>query len=162
MLISCIQDACRAGAETDENYVERVEDCISFLLGKAYQQVNQTAKRRLVPYGVTPVQFALLHVLWEQDGQSGADLGTRLRLDAATITGVLDRLVHTGFIERRPHPTDRRIHCVFLTEAGRALQDPLDREANLIHIECLGRFGTDEARRLCDMLAVLGSADEQG
>ncbi len=142
--------------------MDRIEDCISFLLGKAYQQVNQIAKRRMGPYGVTPVQYALLHVLWERDGQSGSDLGARLRLDAATITGVLDRLVHGGLLERRPHPTDRRIHCVFLTEAGRALQEPLDSEADLVNIESLGRFSADEARRLCDMLAVLGSADEQG
>jgi DNA-binding MarR family transcriptional regulator len=142
--------------------VERIEDCISFLLGKAYQQVNQLAKRRMAPYGVTPVQYALLHVLWEQDGRSGADLGARLRLDAATITGVLDRLVHGGLIERRPHPTDRRVHCVFLTEAGRALQEPLDREADLVNVESLGRFSPEEGRRLRDMLAMLGSADEQG
>src|ERR1035437_3216367 len=101
MLISCLQGSPGSCAEKEESRVERIEDCISFLLGKAYQQVNQVAKRRLTPYGVTPVQFALLQVLWEQDGQSGADLGARLRLDAATITGVLDRLVHAGLIERR-------------------------------------------------------------
>jgi MarR family transcriptional regulator, organic hydroperoxide resistance regulator len=149
-------------AAKGKNTMERIEDCISFLLGKAYQQVNQIAKRRMAPYGVTPVQYALLHVLWEQDGQSGADLGARLRLDAATMTGILDRLVHGGLIERRPHPTDRRIHCVFLTEAGRALQAPLDREADLVNSESLRRFSAEEAGRLSDMLAVLGSADVQG
>ena len=40
--------------------MERIEDCISFLLGKAYQQVQQASKRRLAPHGVTPVQYALL------------------------------------------------------------------------------------------------------
>ena len=162
MLISCSQGVCRSGVEKGENQVERIEDCLSFLLGKAYQQVNQIAKRRMAPYGVTPVQYALLHVLWDQDGQSEANLGARLRLDAATITGMLDRLVHGGLIERRPHPTDRRVHCVFLTEAGRALQEPLDREADLVNVASLGRFSAEEARRLCDLLAGLGSADEQG
>ncbi len=76
----------------------RIEDCFIFQLGKAYQQVNHEAKRRLAPYGVTPVQYALLDVLWEADGQSGAALGERLRLDGATITGLLDRLAHAGFV----------------------------------------------------------------
>ncbi len=29
----------------------RIEDCFIFQLGKAYQQVNHEAKRRLAPYG---------------------------------------------------------------------------------------------------------------
>src|SRR5258708_7393996 len=120
--------------------MEHIEHCISFLLGKAYQQVNQAAKRRLAPYGVTPVQYALLQVLWEQEGkpmaadnlgscqggQSGAELGERLQLDAATITGVLDRLEHAQLVERRPHATDRRVNSVFLTAKGRDLRTPLE------------------------------------
>jgi MarR family transcriptional regulator, organic hydroperoxide resistance regulator len=69
--------------------MERIEECISFLLGKAYQQVQQAAKGRLAPHGVTPVQYALLRVIWERDGQTGAELGERLQLDSATITGLL-------------------------------------------------------------------------
>ncbi len=80
--------------------MERIEDCVSFLLGKAYQQVNQDAKQRLAPYGVTPVQYALLKVLWERDDQSGAGLGERLQLDSATVTGVLDRLERAGQARR--------------------------------------------------------------
>ena len=59
----------------------QIEECISFLLGKAYQHVNQAAKVRLAPHGVTPVQFALLNVLWAQDGISGADAEPLLRYD---------------------------------------------------------------------------------
>ena len=44
--------------------MKQIEDCISFLLGKAYQQVNTAAKRKLEEYRVTPVQYALLKVLW--------------------------------------------------------------------------------------------------
>jgi MarR family transcriptional regulator, organic hydroperoxide resistance regulator len=80
---------------------------ISFYLGKAYQQVTQSAKQRLAPYGVTPVQYALLKVLWEHKHQSGAELGECLLLDSATMTGLLDRLEHAGLIERKAHETDR-------------------------------------------------------
>ncbi|WP_286141666.1 MarR family transcriptional regulator, partial [Bacillus sp. AFS001701] len=75
--------------------------CVHFLLGKALQKVNQISKSKLSPYGVTPVQFALLNILWKKDGQVGAKLGKVLQLDSATITGLLDRLETNGFIERR-------------------------------------------------------------
>src|SRR5690348_8011705 len=99
--------------------MERIEECISFLLGKAYQQVTQDAKQRLAPYGVTPIQYAVLKLLWGEDGQSGAALGERLRLDSATMTGVLDRLAKAGLVERRPDLRDRRINHVRLTARAR-------------------------------------------
>ncbi|MFL5804594.1 MAG: MarR family winged helix-turn-helix transcriptional regulator [Roseiflexaceae bacterium] len=138
----------------------RNADCISFLLGKAYQHVNQAAKQRLAPYGVTPVQFALLNVLWAEDGLSGADLGVRLQLDSATITGVIDRLAHIGLVERRPDPVDRRINRVHLTVRGSALQAPLSREIEQFNAEFFGIFSPADARRLQTMLALLGHVEE--
>jgi DNA-binding MarR family transcriptional regulator len=134
----------------------RNEDCISFLLGKAYQHVNQAAKQQLAPYGVTPVQFALLNLLWSEDGLSGADLGERLKLDSATITGVVDRLVHLGLIERRPDLSDRRINRVHLTARGASLQAPLSQAIEQLNAEFFGKFSPGDARRLQAMLAHLG------
>jgi DNA-binding MarR family transcriptional regulator len=137
----------------------RNENCISFLLGKAYQHVNQAAKQRLAAYGVTPVQFALLNVLWAEDGLSGADLGARLQLDSATITGVIDRVAHLGLIERRPDATDRRINRVQLTERGNALKTPLSHEIEVLNQDFFGRFSSDDASRLQVMLATLGHVE---
>src|SRR5579863_10446915 len=83
--------------------MDQIEDCLSFYLGKAYQRVTQSAKQRLAPYGVTPAQYALLKALWDHDQQSGAELGERLLLDSATMTGLLDRLEYAGLIERKAH-----------------------------------------------------------
>jgi MarR family transcriptional regulator, organic hydroperoxide resistance regulator len=134
----------------------RNEDCISFLLGKAYQHVNQAVRQRLAPYGVTPVQFALLNLLWAEDGLSGADLGLRLQLDSATITGVLDRLAHLGLVERRPDAEDRRINRVHLTAQGTALQVPLSHIIEAFNTEFFGKFSPSDAGRLQTMLALLG------
>jgi DNA-binding MarR family transcriptional regulator len=139
--------------------VEKIEDCLSFYLGKAYQRVTQAAKQRLAPYGVTPVQYAVLKVLWEQDEQSGAEIGERLVLDSATMTGLLDRLEHAGFIERQAHATDRRVNRVVLTARGRELQAPLDREMDQMNQDFLGEVPPEEARLLRRLLmAISGRA----
>lgn len=138
--------------------MERIEECISFLLGKAYQQVNQQAKKRLAPFGVTPVQYALIKVLWGRDGLSGAELGERLRLDSATVTGMLDRLESADFIERRPHERDRRINLVYLTPRGRSLQEPLDADMDAFNAEVFGRFSVKDAEKLRSLLETLGEA----
>jgi DNA-binding MarR family transcriptional regulator len=140
--------------------MERIEDCISFLLGKAYQQVNQASKRRLAPHGVTPVQYALLKVLSERDGQTGSELGERLLLDSATITGVLDRLERAGLLERRADATDRRIHRIFATAQGRDLQPTLDREMDALNIAFLAGLAPADTARLRAQLALLGKPGE--
>jgi len=135
--------------------MDRIEDCISFIAGKAYQQISQEAKRRLAPFGVTPPQYALLKVLWERDGQSGAELGERLVFDSATMTGLIDRLAQADFVERRADPADRRVNRVFLTERGRALRRPLDREMDAMNADFLGRFSRADAAKLRELLEQL-------
>jgi DNA-binding MarR family transcriptional regulator len=115
--------------------MERVEDCISFLVGKAAQQIARRGREKLAPWNVTPVQYAVLKVLWGQDGQAGAAIGARLVIDSATITGVIDRLEASGLLERRADGEDRRVHRLFLTEAGLALEAPLDAAMNALNNE---------------------------
>jgi len=50
--------------------MNQIEDCISFLLGKARQKIARRAKDKLSCHGVTPVQYAirvLIKVNLEQD-----------------------------------------------------------------------------------------------
>lgn len=145
--------------------MDRVEDCVSFLLAKAYQHVAAAAKARLSPYGVTPTQYAVLKVLWEHDGQSGAELGNRLQLDSATITGVLDRLAHGGLIERQADVTDRRINRVVLTPRGHALQRSLDQEMDALNQDIFNQLRPEDVERLRATLLQLGKvalADQDG
>jgi DNA-binding MarR family transcriptional regulator len=135
--------------------MEHIEDCISFYLGKAYQRVTQSAKQRLAPYGVTPVQYALLKVLWEQDNLTGAELGERLVLDSSTMTGLLDRLEVAGLIKRLADATDRRINRIVLTERGRDLQEPLDRAMDQMNVDFLGEFSPEERQCLRSTLNAL-------
>lgn len=142
--------------------MEDIESCINFLFGKAYQHITARAKERLAPYGVTPVQFALLHLLWGQNGQSGAALGARLQLDSATITGVLDRLAQAELLERRPDSSDRRINLIFLTEQGLALESPLNAVMDDLNEELFGQFTEADADRLRNMVAQLGRVKRVG
>ena len=137
--------------------MDRVEDCISFLIGKAGQQIARRAREKLAAYGVTPTQYAVLKVLWEQDGLSGAELGRRLLIDSATVTGVADRLQAAGLLERRPHGEDRRVHSLYLTGQGKALQAPLGAAMDGLNDE-VGRELDGQAPALWAALRRLGEA----
>ena len=136
--------------------MNRIEDCISFVIGKAAQQVSRRARVALEPHAVTPTQYALLKVLSDADGQTGADLGLRLAIDSATMTGVADRLAAAGLVNRRPDPQDRRLQRLFLTERARERQAALDEAMDRLNAEVAAEFG-GEADRLWAILRALAA-----
>jgi DNA-binding MarR family transcriptional regulator len=46
------------------------------------------------------------------------DLAERLYVTKGNVSGLIDRLVEAGLVERRPIPGDRRSHALYLTAAG--------------------------------------------
>jgi MarR family transcriptional regulator, organic hydroperoxide resistance regulator len=135
-----------------------IDSCVIFLLGKAFQRVSQGARERLAPHGVSPMQYVVLSVLWERDGQSGAELTARLRIDSATITGIIDRLVAAGWVIRARDAVDRRVQRVQLTQAGRSLRGELEREMIELNREIAAELG-DRAESFWTMLAEIGRAN---
>lgn len=121
--------------------MDRIEDCISFLAGKAAQQVTRRARELLAPFGVTPVQYAVLKVLGDTGGLSGAELGQRMVLDSASITGVVDRLEALGLVERRADPGDRRAQQIVATQRARDLAGPLDAAMDRLNAEAAAVLG---------------------
>ena len=105
--------------------MESYEDCIVFLLAKAYQRAHGILKDRLRPHGLTNVQFLILGVLGQEDGVSAGEIGQRLVLDSATLSGTLDRMSDNGWITKEPDPHDRRVVRVFLAPKARQLFDSL-------------------------------------
>ena len=140
--------------------MDGIENCVSFLLGKAFQKVSRLSRDALAQYGVTPVQYATLSVLWERDGLSCSDLCTRLVLDSATMTGIVDRLETAGHIQRRPDPEgDRRINRIYLTEQSRALRQPLEdamRDLNAQVSRMLGKRDALVREALRELAEVAG------
>lgn len=73
-------------------------------------------------FGLTGSTFNVLMIL---DGApeplSPHQLGERLLVTRGTVTGLLDTLQRQGLIRRTPHPDDRRMLLIQLTETGRSL-----------------------------------------
>ncbi len=117
------------------------------------------SKAKLSPYGVTPAQVGLLSLLWKKDGRFSYELGERLSLDSATITGIIDRLEQNDFIERRVDPEDRRNKLVFLTEKGRSMEKVLCQQMNEVNDEVKKGFEAEEFHRFKEILFEMGSKD---
>lgn len=70
-------------------------------------------------FNVTLPQFDVLAEL-EYLGQplTMTDLSKRLMVSNGNVTGVVDRLVRDGFVQRQPSESDRRVNRISLTPRG--------------------------------------------
>lgn len=67
---------------------------------------------------LTPVQFAVLHMLNDRPGIDQVTLAGLIAYDKVTIGGVIARLEARGLLARTVLPTDRRSRTLQITPAG--------------------------------------------
>lgn len=108
--------------------------------------------RRLKSHDVTLAQWGVLRHLWEQEGRSHVELQSLLRVEGATITGLLQRMERSGLVQGRADPSDKRVQRVYLTEQGRALEPIVKHLAEDINQRTLAGFTPDEQDFLMRLL----------
>jgi len=113
---------------------------IYFRFIRLHQRVFAEMARTLKPTGLSIPQFDVLSTLTEQQGLSQSDLAARLYVTKGNVSGLIDRLVEAGLVERRSAPGDRRSNAVFLTPEGRKAADEGLRAQKAFVDETLGRI----------------------
>ncbi|CAB5107164.1 hypothetical protein D3OALGA1CA_4913 [Olavius algarvensis associated proteobacterium Delta 3] len=119
-------------------------DCTVFLLGKAYQKAHGEFKKRLNPYGLTSMQHLVLEGLWYQEGVTASELGKRLILDKATLSGVLDRMVDAGWIVKKQDAEDLRVYRLFPSVRANEMKELLIDERKKANEDLLAGFTLEE------------------
>ena len=132
----------------------KLEECVSFIAAKTFQRINKRARELLKPLGVSPTQCGLLIPLWANDGQSSVELGDILKLDSATMTGLIDRCEALGIVQRRADETDRRRARIWLTDKGRNLEMQITKAERLLNVEVEEVIGDDTAAFLQSLLVL--------
>jgi len=83
----------------------------------------------LRPYDLGSTQFFVLYQLANEGPTTQRDLGRVLRIERATLSGIVATLVRKGLIDQTPGADDQRQRVLRLTAAGSALwrdlPDPL-------------------------------------
>lgn len=120
------------------------DNCIIFLLAKAYQKAHGYFKGRILAHGLTPVQHLILEALWEQEGISAGEIGKSLVLDNATLSGVLDRMAEKGWISKETDVKDRRFVRIYLSDKAREMKPLLLEERELANEEILRDLTLEE------------------
>ncbi len=107
--------------------------------------VTMAAMSAYARHGVYEGQQFILRSLWSQDGLTPGEVAKRLGLSTPTITRATTRMEAAGLLRREPHPTDRRLVRLYLTERGRDLEATIEDEMARLTDRALDGF--DDAER---------------
>jgi DNA-binding MarR family transcriptional regulator len=124
----------------DEDKGEAEAVRVWFRLMRLETRMRVAVSDRLRHLGLSVPQCDVLTTLTEREGISQQALAQRLYVTKGNISGLIDRLVAAGLVERRPIAADKRQHALYLTLAGRGAAEKA--------IACQRRFVADTIGRL--------------
>jgi DNA-binding MarR family transcriptional regulator len=105
-------------------------------------------------FGITLPQFDVLAELDFLDRPlTMTELSKGLMVSNGNVTGVVDRLVREGYVERRPSADDRRVQHISLTPAGAKLFHEVANRHERWVAEMLSGLETADLDNLAALLA---------
>ena len=105
-------------------------------------------------FDVTLPRFDLMAQLDKvPDGMTLSDVSKRMMVSNGNVTGLVERLVESGHVDRRTSDTDRRVQVIRLTKLGRAEFRKMAEEHEGWIAEIFGDLAPKDVRELMRLLA---------
>ena len=102
---------------------DNLDHMLCFAVYRAEQAFNRVYRIALAPLGLTYPQFLTMKLLWSEGSLSVGEISDRLGVDSGTTTPLIKRLSLMGLVTKMRREKDVRRVDIYLTDAGRALQE---------------------------------------
>ena len=110
------------------------------------------AKLRQENVPLTPEQFLLIDLLWNQGSMSQQQLADQMHKDKNSVTKLVDAIERKGFVYRQQNASDRRSNTLVLTEKALELRDHAKQKGISILDEMLEGISETELRAFLSTL----------
>lgn len=117
---------------------------------KLKQFIAAKLRRENVP--LTPEQFLLIDLLWNQGSMSQQKLADQMQKDKNSVTKLVDAIERKGFVMRQQNASDRRSNTLVLTEKALQLRDHAKQKGISILDEMLEGISEAELRSFLSTL----------
>jgi MarR family transcriptional regulator, organic hydroperoxide resistance regulator len=145
-------------AHAPEAKVERTAGFGAWLaIAFVYQRHHRVLTERLRPLDVSVAQLDVLANLAGVDAMQQKELAARLLVTKANVTGLVDRLVERGWVERQADPADGRAHRVVLTRVGRKVAQRALEVRHALIAEIFEVLTPDERATLTELAHRVGA-----
>jgi DNA-binding MarR family transcriptional regulator len=115
---------------------------------------SEVRSRLRARFDVTLPRFDLMAQLDRApDGMTLSDVSKRMMVSNGNVTGLVERLVESGHLDRRTSDQDRRVQVIRLTKPGRAEFRKMAAEHETWIAEMFSELGEKDIRELMRLLA---------
>ena len=115
------------------------------------------ANLRKLDVPLTPEQFMLIDLLWNQGEMSQQELADQLQKDKNSVTKLVDAIERKGFVVRQQNLNDRRSNTLVLTEKANQLKPGAKQKGISILDQMLEGISEEELRSFLDTLKKLNA-----
>jgi len=139
----------------------RLLTCTTLIEGEVRSRLREK-------FDVTLPRFDLMAQLDKApDGMTLSDVSKRMMVSNGNITGLVERLVQSGHVDRRTSDVDRRVQVIRLTKSGRAEFRRMAAEHETWIADMFSDLGEKDVRELMRLLgktklSVRKAADGRG
>ena len=133
--------------------MEHPERNIGFLLHDVARLMRKRFEQNARDLGLTRSQCQVLAHMSRHEGIQQSNLAEILEVEPITLTRIVDRLEEAGLVERRAHPTDRRVRLLRLTKSAHPLLSDIFAIGAITISEALDGMADAERDRLFAILA---------
>lgn len=128
---------------------------LGFLLHEVARLLRKRFEQNARGSGLTRSQWQVLAYLAQNEGINQSGLADLLEIEPITLGRILDKLQVLGLVERRPHPSDRRVWLLHLTPTARSRLPLLRRLGDVTRGEALTGVSEADTERLLETLQAL-------
>lgn len=130
-------------------------DRIGSLLARAHGVVRHRMTTALEGSGLHLGHIAILSLLADGEGRTQKMMSAETGIEKSSMVLFLDALEKEGWVERRPHPGDRRAYLVMLTGEGAKRLGEVGPRLSAAQKAAFGVLTAEEQGHLAAMLAKL-------
>ena len=132
------------------------------LVHRLSSSVNRVFDRPMrAQHGVSAPEWRTMLLLADRPDCTAIDIATFYAMDKMAVTRAVQRLTHSGIVERHQRPHDRRSFALRLTPRGSELYASLLPTSNQRYREFVDVLNREERRQLRALLArLIQRADE--
>ena len=128
---------------------------LGYLARYAHRAFVKALAGELERHGILTAHWSVLRILWDIEGLTQVELAERMRVEKASLTGVLDAMERRGLIIRERNTDDRRKINITPTAQGRRLKAQLLPHAAKINRKATRGMTEPETLELRRLLAKL-------
>ncbi|MEK1872940.1 MAG: MarR family transcriptional regulator [Rhizobium altiplani] len=125
---------------------------LGFLLHDVARLLRKRFEQRARCLGLSRSQWQTLAYLRSNEGIHQSGLAEILEIEPITLVRILDKLADRGLIERRQHPTDRRIWLLYVREEAHPLLAEMRELGDLTRGEAFAGIPSEQRDQLFDIL----------